>query len=136
MCENEYLIIDDDIIMHLIYTKKLKADPRFSHFRAKSCYTFDEAILALTNYPADGFPAFIMLDVELGLGKTGWDILKSETAKRIPTDTKIFVCTSSGSETDREISKGFKQVSAYFVKPIYGSTIDNIYTIINQAVSR
>jgi two-component system, chemotaxis family, chemotaxis protein CheY len=129
----KYLIVEDDKVMHIIYARKFGTDKELKEFSGHSCYGFKEAIDYVNSLSTNEMPEFILLDINLESGFTGWDFLKSEAFARLPETVKVFVCTSSVSNSDMVFSMQFPSVKGYFIKPFNVNNLKTITALVNKA---
>ncbi len=102
------LIIDDDRDVHDVYSEALS----IKEYRVLSSYTGEDGLKKVEIYN----PELILLDIDLGSGLTGLDVLHSlkKMKKKLPI---IFISGKSGMEHDVEIEIA-ANVYKFFVKPI------------------
>jgi CheY-like chemotaxis protein len=123
---HNYLIIEDDAVQHVIYKRKFAGYTQLQDYVAHSCFTYAEAIKYIDGLTALNRPDFIILDINLDMGHTGWEFLQSESFKPLSETAKVFVCTSSISNADKAFAMQFPCVKGYLVKPIDQKSIDFI----------
>ena len=119
--------------MHLIYHNMMRLNGKFDDFETNSCYDLASALEYVKQLSVDNYPDFIILDVDLGQGDTGWDFLQSSIVRQLPASVKIFVCTSSISIEDKLHAFQFSQVTAFYVKPLTNVNFNQILALLSHA---
>ncbi len=77
----------------------------------------EEAILKLANY--NSWPEVIYLDINMPV-MNAWDFLNAagEIFREYNNQPKIHILTSSSNPKDRDLARGYSEVSVYLVKPL------------------
>jgi len=106
----------------------MKAHPNFSHFQIFKASTYKEALTFFEEYNEQKEIKFILLDIRLDAGFTGWDVLASEEFKKLGDTIPVFISSSSNTYEDKLKASSFDCISGYFLKPISQSILDLINT--------
>lgn len=68
----------------------------------------------------------LMLDLDLGPGLSGWDLLADPEALKRLDESLIYICTASILKEDKLKALAHKKVRGYFTKPITEAVIETI----------
>lgn len=126
------VIIEDERMMHFIYKQLIGMQSDLKQIEVLSAYDYAEGIALLKSLTELKNPDIcVLLDLDLGDGHTGWEILESEYIGR-SASCMVYICSSSSSILDQTKALEFPVVKGYFQKPI---TPDAIRTIADRFLS-
>jgi CheY-like chemotaxis protein len=108
-------LIDDDSLTNLL--NKMLIEKFDSNIEITCFEHAEEAILKLANY--NSWPEVIYLDINMPV-MNAWDFLDAarEIFLKYNDNPEIHILTSSSNPKDRDLAKGYSEVSAYLVKPL------------------
>ncbi len=127
------IIVDDDPILiillkNLIKKNNLHSDP----------ISFQNGMAALT-YLADNYKEtenyLIFLDINMQ-PISGFDVLEGITKVAKPSNTMIFIVSSSIDKSDRDYVADNEFVIEYLTKPVFGSTILHVKEIVEARLGK
>lgn len=122
------LIIDDDEVLLMIMSKMFK---KVNPERDLNLFSSGKSALdRLEELKVEENTRFLMLDINLK-DMSGWDFLK-ELESRNDQFSKVFLITSSVSQSNQEIAKKYSSIIDFFEKPITFDVINKIESIIES----
>lgn len=107
--KKKILLLDDDVFLRDIYTKKFTEDG----YETKAFPNVNDAI---SEIEAGYVPELVLSDVIMP-NKTAWDFLKYIRDNNLIPDAKIILLTNEDNESNIERSKEFG-VSGYVIKAL------------------
>ena len=129
---NKIVIIEDERMMHFIYNQLIARHSELKEIEVLSAYNYQEGIEILKTLSESGKTDMcVLLDLDLGDGHTGWEILESGYFGD-ESRSKVYICSSSSSIHDQNKALEYPVVKGYFQKPI---TPDAIRTIADRFLS-
>jgi len=117
-----FLVVDDDIIVHLYYEGTLKELGARAH--VLKAYDGQEALEMLIDKAAP-IPAVIFLDITMP-GLDGYGFLEAFHKAYPDSETTIVMVSSSRLEQDKQRCKAYKFVKEFITKPPQAEDIERI----------
>lgn len=119
------VVVDDEMILQLIYKHLFLANVKFNDFQYLSFTSIEDFLSYLKDHP-DMKTDLLMLDLDLGPGLSGWDLLADPEALKRLDESLIYICTASILKEDKLKALAHKKVRGYFTKPITEAVIETI----------